>query len=257
MKMNSKILGILILVLIFGGILGSSILGWWQTTGSRVPQKIETGDHAGAYNPADIRGSYSFGDVSNSFDISVETLARAFAVPTEVDPTIFQVKELETIYADLGDDVEVGTDSVRLFVAYYTGLPHVPEETTVLLRPAVNILKNQADLSADQIAYLDAHIIDLTTETEMDHVPQGNPQGEPKADSDQEEVEHDEAEMKVRGQTSFAELLDWGVPTESIAAIIGGELPNRLMLVRDYCTENGLQFGQIKTELQAEIDKLK
>jgi hypothetical protein len=46
------------------------------------------------------------------------------------------------------------------------------------------------------------------------------------------------------------------VPVEKIEALTAGEIPNRLMLVRDYCTENGLSFGKIKTELQVEADKL-
>ena len=62
--------------------------------------------------------------------------------------------------------------------------------------------------------------------------------------------------MIIAGQTNFADLLDWEVPVERIEAVIGGEVPNRLMLVRDYCTENALSFGGIKTSLQAEVDKL-
>ncbi len=46
------------------------------------------------------------------------------------------------------------------------------------------------------------------------------------------------------------------MPVEKIEALIGGEIPNRLMLVRDYCIENGLSFGKIKMELQVEADKL-
>jgi hypothetical protein len=41
------------------------------------------------------------------------------------------------------------------------------------------------------------------------------------------------------------------VPVEQIEAIVGGEISNPLMPVYDYCAENGLSFGQIKTELQA------
>ena len=52
------------------------------------------------------------------------------------------------------------------------------------------------------------------------------------------------------------EVLDWGVSQEMIESIIGAPLPNRLIKVKDYCTEKGLAFETIKTALQVEIDKL-
>jgi len=51
-------------------------------------------------------------------------------------------------------------------------------------------------------------------------------------------------------------LLSWGVSVEIIETIIGGDIPNHLMLVYDYCSDNGLPFGQIKTKLQVEVDTL-
>jgi len=47
-----------------------------------------------------------------------------------------------------------------------------------------------------------------------------------------------------------------GLSKETIETIIGGEIPNHLTVVRDYCTENELEFSMIKTELQTEVDKL-
>ena len=38
--------------------------------------------------------------------------------------------------------------------------------------------------------------------------------------------------------------------------VSAGEILNHLIVVCDYCAENGLSFGNIKTELQAEIDSL-
>jgi len=71
-----------------------------------------------------------------------------------------------------------------------------------------------------------------------------------------ENAESQKDEMIVAGQTTFADLLDWGVPVDQIEIIISGKIPNRLILVRDYCIENGLSFGMIKIDLQAEIDKM-
>jgi hypothetical protein len=51
----------------------------------------------------------------------------------------------------------------------------------------------------------------------------------------------------MTGKPTFAALLRWGVPVEQIEAILGGMIPNRPMLVYDYCTAKGLSFGKIQT----------
>ena len=56
----------------------------------------------------------------------------------------------------------------------------------------------------------------------------------------------------------FARLAVWfqSINSLPIEAIIGAEMPHCLTNVKDYCTEQGLSFGSIKTSLQAEVDKL-
>ncbi len=119
-------------------------------------------------------------------------------------------------------------------------------------------MKSHADLTAEQIAYLDAYTIEIEVELEPveNILPGDEPQTSAESGGEAENVVRKQDEMVVAGKTIFADLLDWGVPVEQIEAILGGEIPNRLMLVYDYCTENGLSFGGIKTELQAEVDKL-
>ena len=112
----------------------------------------------------------------------------------------------------------------------------------------MDILKSHADLSAEQITYLDSYTIEIDTEQAEYNTPE--------EDDAAEDLERKQDEMVVAGKTTFADLLDWGMPVDHIEAIIGGEFPNRLMLVRDYCTENGRSFWMIKTELQAQADKL-
>ena len=55
---------IIIFVFIFGGIAITSVTGYWQTSSSKIPAKYQGGEFAGQYDPADIRGSYSFGEIS-------------------------------------------------------------------------------------------------------------------------------------------------------------------------------------------------
>lgn len=61
----------------------------------------------------------------------------------------------------------------------------------------------------------------------------------------------------ITGKTTFQQLLDWGLTTEVIEEIIGGELPAPTTLVKDYVVAQGLEFSTAKTRLQAELDKLK
>jgi len=250
MQIRSKTLGVVIAVVIFGGIVGASALGMWNPRSGGTPARIQSGQGAVVSTPADIRGNHRFGEISTLFDIPLETLSRAFALPADVDPATFQNRDFDSIYPEFEGEEEIGNGSMKWFVALYTGLPYElehDEEDTYLLRPAVDILKSHADLTTEQIAYLDKYVI------ELESVEYSPPVDE--AQSSEPAQSKAEGEMIVAGQTNFADLLDWGVPVEQIEAVIGGEIPNRLMLVRDYCTENALSFGGIKAGLQAEVDK--
>ena len=124
MKIKSITLGGALVILLFGGIMISSVFGWWQTESNKVPAKIKEGEAAGEYNPEDIRGSYGFIDISEHFEIPLETLADAFMLPNDVDPSLFKNKDLEVLYEEIiEEDKEIGNASVQLFVALYKGLP--------------------------------------------------------------------------------------------------------------------------------------
>ncbi len=157
MRITSKPLAGLIFIFIFGGILFSTWMNWWQTESNKTPAKFTQGDFTGEYNPLDIRGSYTFGDIESTFGIPSDLLAKAFVLPADSDPFSFQVKTLESIYSF--PDKEIGTASVRLFVALYAGLPFEITEETYLPSQAVEILKLHGSLTSDQIDYIDSHSI--------------------------------------------------------------------------------------------------
>ena len=249
MTLSSKPLAITIFVILFGGILFSSTLGWWQTESTKQAATFSEGEFAGSPDPADIRGSYTFGDVENNFDVPTATLAQAFGISSD-DPSTFGVKDLETLYAD--QEFEIGTASVRLFVALYTGLPYEIIGDLYLPKRAVEMLKSHTSLTAEQIAYLDTHSVILA--------PLDTAQGEPQSASVSQTEIHTETDSTedrtLKGKTTFQEVLDWGVPQESIERIIGGPMPNPLTKVKDYCTGNGLNFEVIKPAIQTEIDAI-
>ena len=143
MKIRSIQLAPVILILFIAGIGLTMAFNLWKTESSKQPAKYLSGEFAGEYNPGDIRGSYSFDDISDAFDIPVATLAKAFGVEDRKNPGDFQAKELEEMYGPQTDGGEVGTDAVRLFTAIYSGRPYTPEETTRLPNPAVALLKDK------------------------------------------------------------------------------------------------------------------
>jgi hypothetical protein len=248
MTITSKSLTIILFATIFGGIAFASALGWWATESSKIPVTFSEGEFAGQANPADIRGSYTFGDISNSFSVTPDVLAQAFGVHTD-DPAAFAVKDLEALYSDSG--FEIGTTSIRLFVAYYTGLPFDTTGQEIYLpRPAAEILQAQNNLTPEQIAYVEKHTVDLGT-------PNPETAATPETTSAINESTSGSTAYTVKGKTTFGELVQWGVPRQTIETLIGASLPDPAMALKDYASANGLNFETLKPALQAEVDKVK
>jgi hypothetical protein len=244
MKLNSYILAGLILLLIFGGIALSTAMNWWQTESTKVPVTFTDGEFAGQYDPADIRGSYTFGEISDLFNIPLKDLTAAFGLPAGKDQAAFAVKDLETLYADL--PVEIGTSSVRMFVAFYNGLPYdlTTADDTYLFAAAADILTAHEKMTSDQAAFLAAHTLDLggaATATDA-------------AQAETAATEHVAVDGTVTGATTFQDLLDWGVSQVEIEQIIGAAMPDPATVVKDFVTQNGQTFSEVKTALQAAVD---
>ncbi len=259
MKLTAKPLAGLLIVLMFGGIFFSSILGWWETESTKEAAVFTEGEFAGQANPADIRGSYTFGDVEKNFGVPAEVLAQAFGVETS-DPAAFAVKSLEEMY--LASPQEVGTASVRLFTAFYLGLPYDLATDIYLPESAEEILQTRA-LSPEQAAYLKTHTVpnlgaDISQPVEA--APATQPSVSTTAPGAALTPEHtpEVEEGTIKGKTTFAELLEWGLDASVIEQVLGMPMPAaRGTTVRDFCSRNGLAFETVKTAIQTELDKLK
>ena len=249
MTLTSKPLAVILFVLLFGGIGLSSVLGWWVTESTKVPVTFTEGEFAGQANPADIRGSYTFGNIGKAFEVTPEVLAQAFGI-NEADPAVFQVKELETNYLDSG--YEIGTTSVRLFVAYYTGLPFDTAGQEIYLpQSATDLLLAKGNLTAGQIAYLEAYTVTASK------LP---PAEQPVVETTATVVGNSPAtpeDYTVKGKTTFGELITWGVPQTTLEQLIGGPMPDPAMTVKDYAAANDLNFETLKPSLQAAVDQVK
>ena len=257
MTLTSKPLAFILFIIMFGGIAVSSALGWWQTESTKVPAAFTEGEFAGQANPADIRGSYTFGDISSSFDVAPDVLAQAFQVTSD-EPASFAVKDLESLYLDSG--YEIGTNSVRLFVAFYAGLPFDTTGQEIYLpQPAADILLANVTLTPEQMEYLQAHTVEVAPAGPEPAAAQSE-ESAPETESAQPAPEtgtSDTEEYVVKGKTTFGELISWGVPQEVIEQTIGGPMPDPAMKAKDYATANGLDFEILKTQFQAEVDKVK
>lgn len=251
MNLTSKPLAAIIFVVLFGGIAFTTAMGWWQTESTKEAATFTEGEFAGEANPADIRGSYTFGDLEKNFGIAPDILAQAFKIETDA-PAAFAVKNLEELYAE--SEFEIGTASVRLFVAFYNGLP-IDLSTDMYLTEEAAALLKERNLTPEQLTYLEAHTISISAATpapEADSAPAIESTSAAESTSSEEVTE-----KLIKGKTTFQEVLDWGVSQEVIEQVIGKPMPNPLTKVKDFCAEQGLDFETIKPALQAEVDKIK
>ncbi len=253
MTLTSRPLAGLIVFVLFGGIFFSSATGWWQTESTKQAAVIKTGAFAGQANPADIRGSYTFGDVEKNFAISPSLLAEAFGI-MKTDPAAFAVKGLEEMYA--GADKEVGTASVRLFVALYKGMPYDLSADIYLPESAAALLGTR-NLTSEQTAYVAAHTVpNVSAEPGATAAP-GSTQV-PAAASTPATPAADSTVRTIKGNTLFSDLLNWGVSKEAIEQVLGTSMPAAATTkIKDYATEKGLNFETIKPALQTLVDQVK
>ena len=237
MKLKSKHLVPLILVVFAAGIAGTMAFNLWRTEGSKIPAKFSTGEHEGEYNPADIRGSYTFSNISETFQIPLEDLSRAFGLDGVENVAEFQCKELKVLYPE-PEEGEIGTDSTKLFVALYTGLPHTPEETTRLPTPALSVLKDKlSEHELQEVKKITVSLSDLKPVSSQETAEQANDQ-----------------DRAVRGKTTFSDLQDWSLTKEEIEQLLGIPMGKPGVTVRDHCTANEIEFSEVKTALQALVD---
>ena len=159
MRLKPQIALAITLVIFIGGIVVVSVLGLWQTESDKIPQRLDQGESAGQYDANDIRGSYSFGEISKLFDIPLADLAAAFSVPSKEADT-FLCKDLEAVFA--GAPKEIGTDAVRMFVAFYKGLPYDLTKGTYLPEQAAKIILQKGQMTAEQQNYLPNHTVAYT-----------------------------------------------------------------------------------------------
>ncbi|MBK5243379.1 hypothetical protein [Clostridium sp.] len=244
MNIKTNKLAIIILTVFFGGILITIGLDIWTTTSTKIPAKIQIGDNAGEYNPEDIRGSYTFAEVGELFEIDVPVLFDAFNIPKDTVPTDIQTKDLEGLFENL--EVEIGNESVQIFVALYKNLP-VTLADSYLPNGAVKILLELDKLDEVQKTYFKSHQVDIVNITENSPEPLDKNNESSIAVSNEEE-------NVVKGSTTFQQLLNAGISKKQIEEVLNEPMPPTNQIIRTYCTEKGVSFSAIKDQLNSLIE---
>lgn len=149
MKISNGRMALVIVVVFFGGIIFANSMGLWKTEGGKIGKN--------STNTTDIKGSSTFKDIGESFDIPVEDLCKAFQVPA-IEAGDFKCKELETKYSN-SEGKEIGTDSVRLFVAFYKGMEFDLVGDIYIPETAASVIRKHGALLESQKEYMLTHTI--------------------------------------------------------------------------------------------------
>lgn len=155
-KIRNLTAAILVLAFIFGGYATGKAAGYWTTEKDRRPGGGKT--TAVAADPAEIRGSTTFGEIEILFDVPVEVLTEAFGVSAESVPEDFRAGSVEEIYGESGFDI--GTGSVRYFTALYSGLPYEPDEEVWFPAQAYVLLEARNVGDDSGLEYVRTHLIE-------------------------------------------------------------------------------------------------
>ena len=249
MKLNKTTLFIIILVFGVGGIgLSMALNAWDAQPGTGLTGANANSNQQGymptdnttpmvpvqsPYNPAEIKGTNTFAEISQMFYIPINELGEAFGLTAIQNYSRLTARELKAIYTNLPQDVKLETESVRAFVAMYVNKPYDYSSTTYLPVPAVTILRQKAKLSQEQLVFLEKHTIDISRW-------QSGSIASPTTTN----------KRTVTGETSFQTIIAWGVPIGEIEKVIGEKLTVTNVLIRDYAAQRGKDFLTIVGSLQ-------
>jgi hypothetical protein len=167
MRLNNKILFFAILIIFFGGIGTAKALDVWESKPAVVAKNqsaTEPGSEAAVSTAADpgyIRGTNSFTEISQTYSIPLNDLKSAFAPDSGDKFPDMKAKDIKSIYAKLGEDIAVETESVRIFAAMYTSVKYFYSNQAYMPDTAVKILKEKVKLSPEQLSWLESHMVKL------------------------------------------------------------------------------------------------
>jgi hypothetical protein len=223
MRLNPFIYGILVLAVFLGTIGIFQAAGAWSVSG-----KLTASGEKVAPNPADpasIKGWMTLEQLTTAYNFTIADLKARFNLTADITPAT-AVKDLES------DTFE--TDDLRTWLKErISGAPSARGETA----PA-----------ATQSTPAAPAILTTPVPTQAAAAGQTTPTVDPTV--------HTQTDFTITGKTTFQNLVDWGVKKEIIVQVVGSD-PPLSAIIKDYATGKSLEFGTLKTALQAEVDKVK
>lgn len=245
-KITALWISVIVLLLIFGGIAATSVFGLWQTEAVKAPSKSLSTTGETVLDPLDIKGSYTFQEIVDLYGINENDIRTAFSLELSADLSAVKSKNIETMYVDLPEGVEIGNEAMQLFVAYYTNVAF-DGDGAYLPKTAVDVLiAHNGSLTAEQAAYLEGHTYD------------GSASGIPVASGADATNNAEtgttinkaaEEEPAINGNTTFYEVLDLGITQAQIEEVLGTKMPATNTVIKGFCQDNGLSFSEVKAAL--------
>lgn len=157
MKIKTTSIAFIIVAVIFVTIAVTEISGLWSTASEKTPDIIQNGTSGSTYDPSDIKGSYTFNDVSDFYKIDLQVLYKAFNIPQNTDGSAIKIKDINTFNSS--QDVEIGPGSMKIFVALYNNLPIELDGSYLPKQAAEIILQVNTNLTDEQKNYLISHTL--------------------------------------------------------------------------------------------------
>lgn len=146
---------VIVLLLIFGGIGAAEAADVWTTENDRMRSGDRKDISTGNVGLEDVRGSTTFQEAADAFGINPEIILEAFSVTESDGGAQMKIKDLEKLYAETGK--EIGRESVQLFIALYKDIPMDQEEVYLPENAAEILLRENPDLTEEQLEYLKNH----------------------------------------------------------------------------------------------------
>lgn len=244
MKNKSLLIFISSVIIIFVGIFTSDQLGYWSTQSSGdFLSKDEEGNIMAI--PDELRGSTTFEEIENAFGIPANRLAAAYNFDSD-EPGLIKVMYVSDAFAYLGEDVEMGTGSVRLFIYIYNGLDTSDlEEIENIPSTAVEVLKEDGKWTNESELLMANYIIDIDKE------PLKNETISDLMEEDHEKESDDAAvgTLEINGKTTINDMINAGLTLEAIETEMDVEIGNINLSFKDICEQNGLDFSSMKSNI--------
>lgn len=216
MKIKASAAMIFSLIIGIMGIYWAMGSGIWDSgENEKIPAKFEgVAGLEDQYRADDIRGSYTFGEISQLYNVPINVLAEAFQIE-ENKAAGFKMKDLSTVFPE--EETEIGTGSVKLFVAFYLGQPYdLGDSSTLITANGASIIRANGKASAEQLAYLDTHILGMEPITDnLDDVAE--PLEEKIVSPNEKNVA-----IGVSGSDYFKDLAaEYDIPLEDLSGAFG------------------------------------